>query len=104
MFGATVCVLVWIPRCPVVRKQEAFEQEGQASVWRHALPTPYSALIFLLWTSEDEDTLSLATASPVNKLARTNLAPSVYLPTSRFFLFAPEKVGTNPPQRRRRKT
>ncbi|CAF91672.1 unnamed protein product [Tetraodon nigroviridis] len=46
-----------------MRKPEAFEQEGQASVWRRALPAPYSALIFLLCMSKDEHTLS-----PVNKL------------------------------------
>lgn len=50
-----------------MRKQEAFEQEGQASAWRHALPTPYGKLIFLLCTSKDEHTLSR-----VNRLRRTH--------------------------------
>lgn len=42
-----------------MRKQEAFEQEvTQASVWRHALPTPSSSFIFLfLCTTKDRDTL-----------------------------------------------
>lgn len=52
--------LLWIPWCPVRRKPEAFEQEGQASAWRHALPTPHSVLIFLFCTSKDEHTLSPA--------------------------------------------
>lgn len=46
-----------IPQCTVVRKQEAFEQEvTQASVWRHAPPTPSSTFIFLfLCTTKDRD-------------------------------------------------
>lgn len=51
--------VAWIPWCIFVRKQEAFEQEvTQASVWRHALPTPSSTFIFLfLCTTKDRDML-----------------------------------------------